>query len=169
MMNENTYIIRKASSSDLVRLTEIYNQAIDAGYCTDDTKRLTPEERMLWFEEHQKDCNSIFVYELENEVVGYSCVSAYRKNGEVLSRVGEVSCYVDFYYHGFGFAKQLINHTTHAAKELGYDNLHACTLACNREGIALLKRYNFEKREEQLGAVEFNNKRYSRLHYRLNL
>ncbi len=168
-MNDGVHIIRKANASDLERLTEIYNQAIDAGYCTADTEHFTPEERISWFEEHQKDRCSIFVYELENEVVGYTCISAHQRNGEMLGGVGEINCYVDFHYHGFGFAKKLMKHTTHAAKELGYNNLRVDILECNREGISLLKKYKFEKKDTHSKTIKLNNKCYPQLHYSLSL
>lgn len=168
-MDRYDHTIRKASISDLSRLTEIYNQAIDAGYCVADINHFTPKECTPWFEELQNNRYSIFICELDNEVIGYSCISTYQKNNEISGKTGEVCCYIDFHYHGFGIAKKLINHTIQAAKELGYANLCATLLECNRESLALVKRYNFEKFETQPNAVKFGDKYYEQQYYRLSL
>lgn len=161
------YIIRKANKSDLVRLTEIYNQAIDAGYCIADTNHFTPEERIPWFEAHQHEKHPIFVYEIEEEVVGYTYISP-DKDGSVV--LGEMNCYVDFGYQSFGIAKKLIQYTIQVAKELGYTTILAFTLECNRESLALLKRYGFkEKGVLPDNVAKLGNKYYSYLRYELRL
>lgn len=166
---DNSYIIRKANISDLDRLTEIYNQAIAAGYCTCDTKYFTAQERMPWFNKHQNERCPILVYELEEEAVGYSCISPYRSGREALNEVGEISYYVDFNYHGFGIAKKLISHTIQAAKELGYTNLIAILLKHNRESISLLKRYNFEEWGILPQVAKLGDEYHSHLYYGLKL
>ena len=162
--------IRKAEFADLARLTEIYNQAISAGYCTCDTKPFTLHERQPWFTEHEQDKRCpIFVYVLEEDVVGYSYISSYRKGREALNEVGEISYYVDFDYHGFGIAKRLMEHTIQAAKELGYTSLIAILLECNRESISLLKKYKFEEWGILPKTAKLGDKYYSHLHYGLKL
>lgn len=165
-METNNYIIRKANISDLGRLTEIYNQAIDAGNCVNDKEQLTIAERMSWFKEHQNERHSIFVYDLDDEVVGYSCISTYDKD---LDEIGEINCYVDFNYHGFGIAKKLIEHAGQAAKDLDYTTLLAIVLECNRESISLLKRYKFEEGELLPNVIKPNDEYHSHLCYGLKL
>ena len=167
METDNT--IRKANISDLERLTEIYNQAIDAGYCTCDTKRFTTQERLPWFNKHQAERYPLFVYKQEEDVVGYAYLSTYRESREALSRVGEVSYYVDFGYHGFGIAKKLLHHTIQAAKILGYADLIAILLECNRESISLLKKYGFEEWGALPAIAELGGKYHSHLYYGLKL
>lgn len=162
-------IIRKADISDLERLTEIYNQAITAGYCTCDVKHFTPQERQPWFNEHLDKRYPIFVYIFEEEVVGYSYISSYRSGREALSEVGEISYYVDFSYHGFGIAKKLIEYTIRAAKELGYTNLIAILLEGNKESLSLLKKYRFEEWGALPKVAKLNGKYYSHLYYGLRL
>lgn len=168
-MNKGNTTIRKANISDLSRLTEIYNQAIDAGYCTCDTEHFLVQERQPWFNEHQDRRCPIFVYVLEEDVVGYSYISSYRKGRQALNEVGEISYYVDFSYHGFGIAKRLIEHTIQAAKSLGYTSLIAILLDSNRESISLLKKYRFEEWGVLPKVAKLNNKYYSHLYYGLKI
>ena len=111
----------------------------------------------------------MFVYELEEDVLGYSHILPHRKDIKISDKVGEISCYVDFYYHGFGIAKKLIDHTIQSAKELGYTNLVATLLDCNRESIALLKKYDFEMLETLPNTTKLGNKYCSHLCYGLKL
>ena len=166
---ETSYMIRKANISDLERITEIYNQAIDAGYCTGDTTLFTPEERMPWFKEHQDDVRCpIFVY-ASDDVIGYSYISSYRKGREALTGTGEISYYVDFNYHGFGIAKKLIEHTIKTALELDYTTLIAILLGSNRESISLLKKYSFKEWGVLPDVAKLNGKYHSHLYYGLKL
>ncbi|MDR0659899.1 MAG: GNAT family N-acetyltransferase [Prevotellaceae bacterium] len=168
-MKTNAYIIRKADISDLERLTEIYNQAIDANYCTCDTKHFTPHERLPWYEEHQDERCPIFVCVHDEDAIGYSYISSYRSGRGALSEVGEISYYVDFCYHGFGIAKRLIEHTLQAAKGSGYKNLLAILLDCNRESISLLKKYKFEEWGVLPKVAKLGEKYHSHLYYGLKL
>lgn len=161
--------IRKAKLSDIDRLTEIYNQAINAGYCTCDIKLFTTQERVNWFESHKNERYPIFVYEIDEEPVGYAYLSPYREGRDALNEVGEISYYVDFNYHGFGIAKKLINHTLQAAKELGYSSIIAILLEHNRESVSLLKRFSFTEWGVLPKVARLKDKYYSHLYYGLKL
>jgi phosphinothricin acetyltransferase len=69
--------IRKAEVKDLSLLTEIYNQAILPHKYTCDLEVLTTQQSQKWFDEHQTDRFSIFVYEIEKKIAGYAYISPY--------------------------------------------------------------------------------------------
>lgn len=68
----NQPIIRQALASDLPRLLEIYNEEVEHGTATFDTKPLSLEDRRVWFEAHNKDNHPLIVLEQDNTVWGYA-------------------------------------------------------------------------------------------------
>lgn len=137
-------LIRQAEAADLERLTQIYNQAIEAGHCTCDTEPFSAQARQYWFAEHQKERFPIFVYESEGRVLGYVTLSPYRSERMALRMVCEVSYYLDFEAHGRGIGSQLLEHAILEAGRLGFRHMIAILLESNRASIALLKKFGFE-------------------------
>ncbi|MDK9712359.1 GNAT family N-acetyltransferase [Acidaminobacter sp.] len=161
--------IRTAVPSDLPRLTDIYNQAIETFSCTCDTTPFTPEDRLAWFNDHQTDRCPLFVYESEGQVLGYAYLSPYRSGREALRSIAEISYYVDFSAHRRGVATHLVHHTLHAAHHLGYKNLVAILLECNTPSIALLESFGFEPWGTLPMVAELQNQHVSHLYYGLKL
>lgn len=67
----NHPIIRPALETDLPRLLEIYNEEVEHGTATFDTKPLSLEERLVWFKAHNKDNHPLIVLEQDHTVWGY--------------------------------------------------------------------------------------------------
>ena len=137
--------IRRAAAKDLGRLSDIYNQAVNAGYCTCDTQNFSEEERRGWFAVNENDRTPVFVGEAEGMVIGYAYLSLYRGGRPAVKDTAEISYYLDFDYLGKGIGKALFEHTVNAAKDLGYENLVAILLSCNEASIGLLKKFGFEE------------------------
>jgi len=157
--------IRKAEASDLGRLTDIYNQAVNAGYCTCDTQNFSIEERKSWFAINENDRTPIFVCEAASEVVGYAYISPYRGGRPAVKDTAEISYYLDFNHLGLGIGKRLFEHTLHAAKALGYKNLVAILLGCNAASIGLLEKFGFEEWGRMPDIAFINGENHSHLYY----
>lgn len=138
--------IHQAVLRDLHRITSIYNQAVEAGFRTADTRIKTPLERKDWLTEHlNSPRHPVFVAEAGNKIVGYLSVSPYRKGREALRFAAEVSYYVDFNYHREGIASALMEHALHFCEKKGFKTLFAILLETNTASTALLTKYGFEK------------------------
>jgi len=162
---QKLYNIREAKTSDLTRLTEIYNQAIVTQNCTCDTQVFTVQERTQWFDEHRMSDFPIFVCETDGKVVGYSYISPYRSGREALRRVCEISYYIDFDYHHKGIGSQLLEHTIHVTREKGFRNVVAILLSCNTGSIALLKKFGFSEWGSMPDIAQFGDDFYSHQYY----
>ena len=73
----NHPIIRPALETDLPRLLEIYNEEVEHGTATFDTKPLSLEERLVWFKAHNKDNHPLIVLEQDHTVWGYASLSTF--------------------------------------------------------------------------------------------
>ncbi len=159
------YVIRKAMEDDLHRLTEIYNCAIDAGYCTCDMDVFSKEERMPWFREHLNDRFPIFVYEEDGRVLGYSYLSSYRRGRKALRKVCEISYYIDMDYRRQGIGSLLMEYTLQRVREIGFTTAIAVSLSCNEASIGLLKKYGFQQWGMLPDAAELKCGVHSQLYY----
>jgi phosphinothricin acetyltransferase len=163
------HAIRKAIEQDLKRLTEIYNHAIDAGYCTSDMDLFSNEERIPWFKEHLNYRFPIFVYEKEGRVLGYSYISPYRRGRKALSKVCEISYYIDMEHRRQGIGSLLMEHTIDKAREIGFTTAIAVSLSCNDASIGLLNKYGFQKWGMLPDAAELKCGVHSQLYYGIKL
>ncbi len=135
-------MIRLANKKDYQRILEITNQVIrtsNAIYREDDH---TMETRQEWFESKEKKNIPIFVFELDDKVVGFVTYGAFRENAGYRFSV-EHSLHIDEAYRkqGIGSAllKQLIDHllTTNYRLVIGVID------AENKASLHLHEKYGF--------------------------
>lgn len=137
--------IRFATNKDLKKITDIYNQAIEAGNATADLKKVSVNDRKEWFYEHSNDEYPIYLCEFDNKIIGWGSLSPYRKGREGLRETAEITYYIDYYYHGRGFGKILIEYIIKDCKRLGIKNLFALLLEINKSSIIILEKLGFTK------------------------
>lgn len=86
--------LRTAVLADLPRLTEIYNEQVLGGLSTFDVEKRTPEDRLPWFDAHNRDNHPLIVCEDgAGNVLGYASLSAFRAK-DAYSTTCELSVYV---------------------------------------------------------------------------
>lgn len=160
---------RLAIQSDLPALTEIYNQAIVRKKCTADTETFTVEARQPFFDAHQNDMYPLYVYEIDDVVVGYVYLSGYRPGRRAMKYIAEVSYYLHNDYQGRGLGTKFLSFAIDKATELGYRDLIAILLSFNEASIGLLKKFNFEQWGLLPDVADFNGELCSHLYYGLKL
>jgi phosphinothricin acetyltransferase len=99
-----TVTIRPAARGDLPRLTEIYNYYIVNTPITFDLEPYTPDQRLRWFEEHNRGGrHRMFVAEDAGRVAGYTCTGPFRdKAAYDTSAETSVYCAHDVTSRGIG-------------------------------------------------------------------
>jgi len=135
--------IRIAKIKDLESIVEIYNQAIKSRFETADTMEIKPEERFEWFNNHNPETYPIFIYELNNRVVGWISISPYRQGRQALRHTVEISYYIHTDFKRQGIGGKLIKYAIHKSKELNYKTIFAIILDKNEASINILKKFGF--------------------------
>ena len=125
-------MIKIALESDLPKINEIYQQAIDAKFCTADLTMPSPSERMCWFQEHQSKKYRIVTYKESNTLLGYAYLSPYRKGREALKKAAELSYYVRQNFHRKGIAKKLISHLLRHSQLVGIESVFSIIIGIYR-------------------------------------
>ncbi|HRU81892.1 MAG TPA: hypothetical protein P5168_05025, partial [Candidatus Methanomethylicus sp.] len=71
--------VRDALRSDLPRIVEIYNAAVESRIATADLAPVTVESRERWFESHSSTRFPLWVYEEGGRVVAWIGVQQFRE------------------------------------------------------------------------------------------
>ncbi|MDA7501635.1 GNAT family N-acetyltransferase [Chitinophagales bacterium] len=167
-MNE-TITIRFAETQDLPSIVAIYNQAIKSKTATADIHEFELADRITWFEKYSKDSYPIYVAELNKEVVAYATLSPYRPGRAALSKVAEISYYVDFSFHGKGIGTELLEHVIADCKRINKKFLLAILMDVNVSSVGILNKFNFQEWGVLPGIVELEDSSCGHLIYGLDL
>ncbi|MBQ6540701.1 MAG: N-acetyltransferase [Oscillospiraceae bacterium] len=109
-------IIRKAELRDLKELLEIYNYEVVNGTATFDAVPQTGEERLRWFEEHNRENHPLYVADVDGVVAGYVSLSEFRTKSAYFETV-ELSIYVARDFRRQGVASVLMEFIIDLAKK----------------------------------------------------
>ncbi len=138
-------MIRIADFNDLESINEIYNQAVDSRNSTADLDFISLSEREVWFHEHNEYKYPVFVFEMDNKVVGWLSVSPYRKGRRALDEVVEVSYYIHNDYQKRGIGTELMKYILDNARTYNISHIVCILLNINSGSIKLLEKFGFEK------------------------
>ncbi len=162
-------IIRPALFEDLTSIVEIYNQAIRSRKATGNMWEFTVKQRVNWFKQHNNESFPIYVAELNNDVVGYVNLSAYRPGREAMNKIAEVSFFLEYSFRGQGIGSALLKHVIEDCPRIGKETLLAFLLDVNHESIHLLNKFKFEEWGRLPGTIEIDGTKYDHLIYGINL
>lgn len=158
-----------AQKGDLAQIVEIYNQAIEAGQNTADTKTLSLTERMEWFESHSDKSYPLLIAKDGDEILGYLTISPYRYGREALKHTAEISYYIHFNHHRKGVASKLMDEAHKQCNLLQIKTLIAILIGCNQGSIKLLEKYGYREWGNMPNIVELDMGNFSHLYYGLHL
>ncbi len=138
-------MLRHAEIKDLESINTIFNQAVKARHQTAALTQISIEQRLYWYHNHDVDNYPLFVLEVDDQVIGWSSISSYRKGREALRQVAEITYYIDKDHQGQGYGTILLEHAVKTAPEYGFKALVAILLGHNARSIKLLKKFKFEE------------------------
>lgn len=161
--------IKLAEYKDFEALVEIYNQAIVTQRCTADMDIFSLEERIPWFEEHQSLEYPLYVYEVDNKVVGYLYFTGYRPGRRAMRCTAEISYYIHNDYQRQGIGTEMMEFAIKKSKELNFKNLIAILLEWNVSSIKLLEKFGFKEWGCLPEIADFDGETCSHLYYGLKI
>lgn len=136
-----SYSIRLATLSDIVAITDIYNQTVGVAHAN--FEPVSVASRQAWFLEHG-DNRPIFVLTDHDQVVAWLSLSDYLPRPAYHLSV-EVSLYVDKAYTGQGLGSRLLSHALDWAKNQGIVNVIALIFGHNQASIHLFNKHGFDQ------------------------
>lgn len=157
--------IRTAENGDLPIIVEIYNQAVRLNRSTADLTPVGVMDRQEWFDQHRPEKYPIFLVEIDQKVVGWCSLSAYRPGRMALRYTAEISCFIDQHHLRMGLAAALIGHAFDCCPRLEIKNLLAIVLEWNQPSIGLLTLMGFQKWGFLPRVADFDGKECGHLYY----
>ncbi len=141
-------VIRQFVESDFLAVQNIYQQGIDTGNATFQTKAKS------WQQWNSSMLNCCRLVAVEDEVLGWAGLSAVSSR-EVYSGVAEVSVYVANQAQGKGLGHALLNALINESEKSGIWMLQASIFPENISSIALHTRNGFRQvgNREKLGQL----------------
>ncbi|MEG0075127.1 MAG: N-acetyltransferase family protein [Eubacterium sp.] len=133
-----------AQEQDYQRILNILNLAIYERKVTALLTPVTLESRKNWFKEHQDGIHPIYVAKINNLVVGWMAVTAYRSGREGFKHASEISYYMAPEYRECGVGTALMDHVILESRKRGLKNLMALIFADNLGSQRLAFKYGFE-------------------------
>ena len=164
----NNIKIRFANISDLETIVAILNQAINARV-NGLLEEQTIEGRTNWFYSFNQNNYPIYVAEINNAVVGYCYLSPYRSGRQAMSKIAEISYYINYEHHKQGIASALITHAINDCKRIDKNSLLAVLLDINMPSISILEKFGFEKWGDFPDIIDLDGKICSQLIYGLKI
>ena len=168
-MKPKTSHIRLATIKDLASIVDIYNMAIRSRMATGDMDEFDVEERLNWFGKFSHDKFPLYVVEKGGEVIGYAYLSPYRPGRKAMEKVAEISFFINYSFHGFGFGSNLLEYVMADCKRLGKETLLAILMDINTPSVHLLKKFGFSEWGHFPDIINFENSKCGHLVYGLKL
>ncbi len=166
---KNKITIRIANIDDLPFIVDIYNQAVRSRSATGDMNEFAVDERKVWFNKYDAVNYPIYVAQKNDKVVGYATLSPYREGRQAMSKIAEISFFVNSSFQNLGVGSVLMAHAISDCKKLGKENLLAFLLDINPHSISLLRKFGFEEWGRLPNVIDFGEFRCDHLIYGLNL
>ncbi len=136
-------LIRRAEESDICKITEIYNWAVENTTASFDINPQTVEQRKEWFSHYNKHRHPLIVCVDEGNVAGYACLSQFRPK-EGYKDTCELSVYIDPQYQRRGIGYDLMKAVIELGREEGFHTIISCITSDNEISIKMHEKYGFE-------------------------
>ncbi|MHC1786480.1 MAG: N-acetyltransferase family protein [Christensenellales bacterium] len=133
------YHIREMREADWPEVSRIYQQGIDSGLATFETRCPSLEQ---WEAAHLPECRLVILR--EGSVLGFAALSAVSSRA-VYAGVAEVSIYIDAGSRGQGLGKTLLTALLKCSRDAGFWTLQSGILAENLASIRLHECCGFRR------------------------
>lgn len=136
-------MIRLANKEDLRAINDIYNDDVAHSIYNVDTRPVTQEERLQWYEQHQTNKLPILVKEVNDETIGWASLSQWTPQGGY-NKTAEVAIFVAKTVHRQGLGKELLRNLIEHAEDIEYKSLISRIVAGNTASIKLHQMFGFK-------------------------
>lgn len=136
--------VRDAVEADLPAIVDIYNQSIDGGWSTADTRPITVAERIDWFRKHDPRKRPLWVAEIDGKIVAWIGLSSFYGGRPAYDATAEVSLYVAGACRGRGIGEFLKKRMIEHCPRLGVTTLLSMHFDHNEATRRLNERLGFE-------------------------
>jgi len=140
MLNE----LRQATIEDLPEIIKIYNEAIKDGISTADSKIVSVEDKVEWFNSHSDD-RPILVKEYHGRIIAWISIQPFYANLLAYKDTARINIYIDKNFQGKKLGQQFLNEAIEQTKSFQIKTLLALIFAENLPSLKLFKKIGFKE------------------------
>ena len=140
MLNE----LRQATIEDLPEIIKIYNEAIKDGISTADSKIVSVEDKIEWFNSHSDD-RPILVKEYHGRIIAWISIQPFYANLLAYKDTARINIYIDKNFQGKKLGQQFLNEAIEQTKNFQIKTLLALIFAENLPSLKLFKKIGFKE------------------------
>ncbi|HRD64778.1 MAG TPA: N-acetyltransferase family protein [Candidatus Competibacter sp.] len=135
---------RIAIRDDLAQIVGIYNSTIPSRMVTADTKPVSVESRVLWFDEHNPSSRPLWVCEDKGQIQAWLSFSSFYGR-PAYDKTAEISVYVHASHRKQGLGTYLVSEAIANAPSINLDTLLGFIFGHNAPSLALFERLGFSR------------------------
>ncbi|AFL68455.1 GNAT family N-acetyltransferase [Sulfurospirillum barnesii] len=136
--------LRVASLHDLPEIIKIYNEAIQDGISTADSKMVSVEEKLPWFYAHN-ETYPILVKAYCGRIIAWISFQPFYENVPVYAHSCFISIFIDKNFQGKKLGQQFLKEAIEQAQTGEMKTLLALIFADNPVSLKLFKKLNFKE------------------------
>ena len=136
--------LRRATIEDLPEIVKIYNEAITAGISTADSKVVSVEDKLAWFQAHD-DSRPILIKEYHGRIIAWISFQPFYANFLAYTHSARINIYIDKNFQGKKLGQQFLGEALEKALEYDINTLLALIFADNPASLKLFKKLGFKE------------------------
>lgn len=136
--------LRRACVEDLPDIIKIYNEAIKDGISTSDTKMVSIEEKLAWFNAHD-EAHPILVKAYCGRIIAWISFQPFYQNVPVYAQSSFINIFIDKNFQGKKLGQQFLKEAIEQAQEGTIKTLLALIFADNPASLKLFKKLGFKE------------------------
>ena len=142
-MEKTEVTVRPARSEDARAICDIYNEGIEDGDATLETRLRTGDEQRAWLES-RNERHPVIVAGRDGAIVGWGSLNAFNPR-PAYDHVTEFSVYVARSGRGSGVGRVVLEELITTARAIGYHKMVLAAFLWNTAGMALYERVGFRR------------------------
>ena len=142
-MERAAVTMRPARPEDAQAICDIYNEGIEDGDATLETRLRTGDEQRAWLES-RSERHPVIVAERDGAIVGWGSLNAFNPR-PAYDHVTEFSVYVARSARSSGVGSRLLEELIAIAGDIGYHKMVLAAFVWNTAGMALYERKGFRR------------------------
>lgn len=136
--------LRRATTEDLPEIIKIYNEAIIDGISTADSKIVSVEEKLEWFDSHTHT-RPILVKEYHGRIIAWISFQPFYANLFAYRYSARINIYIEKNFQGKKLGQQFLSEAIEESKHYEIKTLLALIFSENQASLKLFKKLGFKE------------------------
>ncbi|OCG11760.1 hypothetical protein A9G09_10245 [Gilliamella sp. wkB292] len=135
---------RDATLADLPFIVDVYNSTIASRMVTADTKTVSVQSKVAWFEQHNPQNRPLWLIQYHNQPCGWVSLSSFYGR-PAYNKTVEISLYIHQDFRGKQIGQDTVKHIEQFAQKIGITAIMSYIFGHNIPSLALFKKMQYQQ------------------------